>query len=171
MLAQQIGGIGHRSGLIGLHLDEHAPPLTIRVGDAREGFLDQCPAGGGSRGQGLGEFVNPAHDASDRESKEHAMTDTPAKPVLLTGASGALGRVLVKSLGAQGWRLVLTDIAPFPDPLPPGATFTKADLSDGVTMLRLAEGCGAIVHLGGVSVERPFEEVIGPNIRGLYHIY
>jgi uronate dehydrogenase len=99
------------------------------------------------------------------------MTDTPAKPVLLTGASGALGRVLVRSLGTLGWRLVLTDIAPFPDALPAGATFIRADLSDGVTMLRLAEGCGAIIHLGGVSVERPFEEVIGPNIRGLYHVY
>ncbi len=99
------------------------------------------------------------------------MTETPAKPVLLTGASGALGRVLAKALGAMGWRLVLTDIAPFPDPVPAGASFTRADLSDGVTMLRLAEGCGAIIHLGGVSVERPFEEVIGPNIRGLYHIY
>ena len=99
------------------------------------------------------------------------MSDTPAKPVLLTGASGALGRVLVKSLGALGWRLVLTDIAPFPDPLPAGATFTRADLSHGVDVLRLAEGCGAIIHLGGVSVERPFEEVIGPNIRGLYHVY
>jgi uronate dehydrogenase len=40
-----------------------------------------------------------------------------------------------------------------------------------LTILRLAEGCGTIIHLGGVSVERPFEEVIGPNIRGLYHIY
>jgi uronate dehydrogenase len=99
------------------------------------------------------------------------MTDTPAKPVLITGASGALGRGLVRSLGALGWRLVLTDIAPFPDTLPANATFIRADLSDGVTMLRLAEGCGAIIHLGGVSVERPFEEVIGPNIRGLYHIY
>ena len=99
------------------------------------------------------------------------MTETPAKPVLLTGASGALGRVLVKSLGALGWRMVLTDIVPFRDAVPDGATFVQADLVDGVTMLRLAEGCGAIVHLGGVSVERPFEEVIGPNIRGLYHIY
>jgi uronate dehydrogenase len=99
------------------------------------------------------------------------MSDTPAKPVLLTGASGALGRVLVQSLGALGWRLVLTDIAPFPDAVPAGASFVRADLSDGVTMLRLTEGCGAIIHLGGVSVERPFEEVIGPNIRGLYHIY
>jgi len=99
------------------------------------------------------------------------MTDTPAKPVLLTGASGALGQVLTKSLGALGWRLVLTDIAPFPDAVPAGATFTKADLNDGVAILRLAEGCGAIIHLGGVSVEQPFEAVLGPNIRGLFHIY
>jgi uronate dehydrogenase len=99
------------------------------------------------------------------------MTDTPAKPVLLTGASGALGRVLAKSLSAEGWTLRMTDIVPFPDPLPARATFARADLNDGVAILRLAEGCGAIVHLGGVSVERPFEEVLGPNIRGLYHVY
>ena len=42
------------------------------------------------------------------------MTDTPAKPVLLTGASGALGRVLTKSLSAAGWTLRLTDIAAVP---------------------------------------------------------
>jgi uronate dehydrogenase len=99
------------------------------------------------------------------------MSDKQAKPVLLTGASGALGRVLTKSLSAEGWALRLTDIAPFPDAVPPSASFVLADLNDGVTMLRLAEGCRAIVHLGGVSVERPFEEVLGPNIRGLYHIY
>jgi uronate dehydrogenase len=99
------------------------------------------------------------------------MTDTPAKPVLLTGASGGLGRMLAKALAAEGWTLRLTDIAPFPDPIPTGATFTRADLNDGVAILRLAEGCGAIVHMGGISGERPFEEVLGPNIRGLYHIY
>lgn len=99
------------------------------------------------------------------------MTDAPAKPVMLTGASGNLGRMLTKTLAAEGWTLRLTDITPFPDPLPTGTSFTRADLNDGVTILRLAEGCCAIVHLGGVSVERPFEEVLGPNIRGLYHIY
>ena len=99
------------------------------------------------------------------------MTDAQDKPVLLTGASGALGRVLTRALAAQGWTLRLTDIAPFPDPMPARASFTRADLNDGVTMLRLAEGCRAILHFGGVSVERPFEEVIGPNIRGLYHVY
>ncbi len=99
------------------------------------------------------------------------MSDAPAKPILLTGASGNLGRMLAKALAAEGWRLRLTDIAPFADPVPAGAVFTRADLNDGVTIARLAEGCGAIVHLGGVSVERPFDEVLGPNIRGLYHIY
>jgi len=99
------------------------------------------------------------------------MTDRPAKPVLITGASGNLGRALTKWLAAEGWTLQLTDIVPFPDPVPAGARFTKADLNDGVTVLRLAEGCQAIVHLGGVSVERPFEEILGPNIRGLFHVY
>jgi uronate dehydrogenase len=95
----------------------------------------------------------------------------PSKPVLLTGASGNLGRHLAKALADQGWRLRLTDIVPFPDPLPAGASFVKSDLNDGVALIRQAEGCGAILHFGGVSVERPFEEVLGPNLRGLYHVY
>lgn len=95
----------------------------------------------------------------------------PKKPVLLTGASGVLGRVLAHALAAKGWNLRLTDIAPFPGPVPEGASFTRADLNDGAAILRLAEGCGTILHFGGISVEQPFETVIGPNIRGLYHAY
>ena len=99
------------------------------------------------------------------------MTDKPGKPVLLTGASGALGRELSKALGDAGWILRLTDIAPFPDMLPPGASFTIADLANGAEILALAEGCGTILHFGGVSVERPFDEVTGPNVIGIHHIY
>lgn len=99
------------------------------------------------------------------------MAEIPEKPVLVTGAAGALGRVVARALGALGWKLVLTDIAAFADPVPAGSRFVRADLNDGVAMLRLAEGCGMFLHFGGVSVERPFEEVLGPNIRGLYHIY
>src|SRR5271165_7394408 len=95
----------------------------------------------------------------------------PSKPVLLTGASGALGRVLARTLAAQGWTLRLTDRAAFPDPVPTGAHFIQVDLTDGPALLRLAEGCGTILHFGGISVEQPFETVIGPNIRGLYHAY
>jgi uronate dehydrogenase len=95
------------------------------------------------------------------------MNDT----ILLTGASGALGRQITSGLSAAGYRLRLTDIKPFPDVIPPGAEFTLADLADADAMLKLAEGCKTILHFGGVSVERPFNEVIGPNITGLFHIY
>jgi len=94
-----------------------------------------------------------------------------SKPILLTGASGNLGRMLAAGLAAAGHRLRLTDIAAFPDPLPPGAAFEKADLEDGVTIARLAEGVSDILHFGGISIDMPFETVLGPNLRGLYHIY
>jgi uronate dehydrogenase len=93
------------------------------------------------------------------------------KPILLTGASGALGRMLAHELAAAGFTLRLTDIQPFPDPLPPRASFVKADLNEALAIVRQAEGCSTILHFGGVAVERPFEEIIGPNLRGLYHIY
>ena len=99
------------------------------------------------------------------------MPETPIRPILLTGASGNLGRRIAQGLAAKGWTLRLTDVAPFPDPVLPAATFTRMDLNDGVALLRLAEGCGTILHFGGISVDRPFEEVLGPNIRGLYHVY
>lgn len=99
------------------------------------------------------------------------MPTTPDRPILLTGASGNLGRLIAEGLGARGWTLRLTDLAPFPHPLPPGAVFEPVDLNDGVALLRLAEGCGTILHFGGISVDRPFEEVLGPNLRGLHHVY
>jgi uronate dehydrogenase len=95
----------------------------------------------------------------------------PTKPVLLTGASGGLGQVLARYLASLGWTLRLTDRVPFPSAPPAGATFSCADLEDLDAILCLAKDCGTIVHLGGISVEQPFETVIGPNIRGLYHAY
>ncbi len=93
------------------------------------------------------------------------------KPILLTGASGALGRMLARELGAAGFTLRLTDIAPFPDPLPPRARFVRADLEEALAIVRQAEGCSTILHFGGNATEQPYETIIGPNIRGLYHIY
>jgi uronate dehydrogenase len=79
--------------------------------------------------------------------------------------------MLAHELAAAGFTLRLTDIQPFPDPLPPRASFVKADLNEALAIVRQAEGCSTILHYGGVAVERPFEEIIGPNLRGLYHIY
>jgi uronate dehydrogenase len=93
------------------------------------------------------------------------------RPVLLTGASGLLGRLLTARLAALGWRLRLTDVQDFPDVLPRNATFTQLDLEDRGGVLAVAEGCDFILHFGGVSTEQPFEAILGPNLRGTFHVY
>ena len=100
------------------------------------------------------------------------MAELLSKPVLLTGASGNIGRFLADALSKAGWTLRLSDVAPFPDPLPERATFVRADLGQGLDVLRLAEGCGLILHFGGASHDLwPFEDIVDANLRGLYHVY
>ena len=93
------------------------------------------------------------------------------RPLLLTGASGTLGRWLAPALAGRGYALRLSDIAAFPDRLPEGAAFIAADLADGAAVEALAEGVDTILHFGGISVERPWPEIVGPNIIGTTHIF
>lgn len=91
--------------------------------------------------------------------------------ILLTGASGTLGRMLSPRLAARGYRLRLSDINPFPDPLPQGAAFVQADLADEAAVQGIVQGTDAIIHLGGISVEEPFRPIIDANILGLTHLF
>ena len=91
--------------------------------------------------------------------------------ILLTGASGTLGRMLAPRLAARGYALRLSDIVPFPDALPEGATFVEADLADQAAVQDLVRGTDGVLHLGGISVEKPFEDVINANILGLTHVF
>lgn len=93
------------------------------------------------------------------------------KILLLTGASGALGRKLAPALAARGYRLRLSDIAAFPDPLPAGADFVQADLADAGAVEALVQGVDCILHFGGISTERPWADIIGPNILGVVNIF
>jgi len=94
-----------------------------------------------------------------------------ARLILLTGTSGTLGRLLAPRLAARGYHLRLSDIVPFPDDLPEHAEFVQADLADQLAIQQLVRGTEAIVHLGGISVEKPFAEVIEANILGLTHLF
>ncbi len=90
--------------------------------------------------------------------------------LLLTGASGHLGRVLTQSLHAKGYRLRLTDIEPHPN-VPDGAEFIQADLSNKSSVLTMCEGVDRIAHFGAIAAEGAFEDILEANIRGTYHVY
>jgi uronate dehydrogenase len=79
--------------------------------------------------------------------------------------------MLCERLATPGDRLILTDIVDHPGPIPAGAEFRRIDLSDKNKVLALAPETGAVLHFGAVATERPFEEIIGPNILGTYHIF
>ncbi|WP_407315914.1 NAD-dependent epimerase/dehydratase family protein [Pseudomonas sp. nanlin1] len=95
----------------------------------------------------------------------------PWHRLLLTGAAGGLGTVLRESLKPHCEILRLSDIAPMPAAAGPHEEVWPCDLSDKHAVHQLVEGVDAILHFGGVSVERPFEEILGPNISGVFHIY
>ena len=91
--------------------------------------------------------------------------------LLLTGAGGGLGKVLRDRLRPFAEILRLSDIAPMAPAAGSHEEVVTCDLADKQAVDALVAGCDAIVHLGGVSVERPFEEILEANIRGVFHVY
>ncbi len=65
----------------------------------------------------------------------------------------------------------LSDIAPMEPAVGEHEEVIPCDLSDKAAVHKLCEGVDAIAHFGGVSVERPFEEILEANIKGVFHIY
>lgn len=92
------------------------------------------------------------------------------KRLLLTGAAGGLGRVLRQTLKPHAELLRLSDIAELA-PAQDGEETIRCDLADKAAVDGLTAGCDAIVHLGGISTEHPFEQILEANIRGVFHIY
>jgi uronate dehydrogenase len=92
------------------------------------------------------------------------------KRVLLTGAAGGVARRLRRLLAPVYPELRLTDIAPPPD-LAPGERFVRADLSVLDEVEATVEGAEGIVHLGGQSLEAPWETVLQANIVGTYNLF
>lgn len=95
----------------------------------------------------------------------------PLGRLLLTGAAGGLGRVLRERLQPLAQRLRVSDIAALGEPHGPHEEVQPCDLADKKAVDALLAGCDAVVHLGGVSVERPFEEILEANIKGIFHVY
>ena len=90
--------------------------------------------------------------------------------LLLTGAAGGLGKVLRPRLKAYCTTLRISDVAPL-DAAGPGEEVMPVPLQDGAAMLELLRGVNAVVHMGGVSTEGPFEPILQANIVGVHNLY
>ncbi|MGF6601607.1 uronate dehydrogenase [Paraburkholderia sp. GAS448] len=103
-------------------------------------------------------------------SNEPAAQRKPFRRLLLTGAAGNLGRQMRGALADWADIVRLSDIAPLDDAAP-HEELAVLDLADRAAVDALVEGVDAIVHLGGISVDAPFDDLLEANIRGLYNLY
>lgn len=107
---------------------------------------------------------------------DHALPPAQAvsrfKRLLLTGAAGTLGKMLRPRLPALTEILRVSDLAAaLTAPTAPHEEVQPCNLADRAAVAHLVADCEAIVHLGGISVERPFEEILEANIKGVFYLY
>ncbi len=99
-----------------------------------------------------------------------SLTAIRFRRLLLTGAGGGLGRELRRRLKPYCETLRLSDhvgIAPAAS----GEEVVTTPLEDRTAMRSLLAGVDAVVHMGGVSVEGPFDPILAANIAGVYNLY
>ena len=90
--------------------------------------------------------------------------------LLITGAAGNLGQELRRGLAPLATTIRLTDRADI------GATEAheeamSCELGDFDAVMKVVEGCDAIVHFGAAPVERPWAEILESSIKGGYNVY
>jgi len=90
--------------------------------------------------------------------------------VLMTGAAGGVGARLRKLLPAHYPALRLSDLKE-PADLQPKEAFVAADLTDLSQCERACEGIDGIIHLGGQSLEAPWETILQANIIGTHNLF
>lgn len=90
--------------------------------------------------------------------------------LLMTGAAGGLGTALRDRLKANCDVLRISDRADL-GPARAGEEIMLSDLADAQAVDAMVQGCQAIVHLGGISVEADFGPILQANILGVYNLY
>jgi uronate dehydrogenase len=91
------------------------------------------------------------------------------KTLLITGAAGDVGTHLRRELAGK-YRIIASDLRDLKEKFK-GQKFVRADISTMTDARRITKGVDAIVHLGGYSVEGPWEGILNANIVGCYNVF
>jgi len=87
-----------------------------------------------------------------------------ARRIVITGAAGQVARGVRPLLRAAGHRLTLLDVVE-PDPVE-GETAVVASVADTAAVRAAVAGADLVVHLGGLSRERPWAALADANVEG-----
>jgi uronate dehydrogenase len=90
--------------------------------------------------------------------------------VLITGAAGGIGTRLRQLLKGVYPDIRLSDLRR-PADLSADETFVEADLASMAQVENAVAGVDGIVHLGGFSVEGPWDTILQANIIGCYNLF
>jgi uronate dehydrogenase len=90
--------------------------------------------------------------------------------VLVTGAAGGVGTRLRKLMKGIYPHIRWSDIKQ-PADLASDEEFVQADLSDMRAVEKMVAGVQGIVHLGGYSIEGPWETILQANIVGTHNLF
>jgi uronate dehydrogenase len=91
------------------------------------------------------------------------------KTILITGAAGDVGTHLRRELAGK-YVLRVSDLRSLKK-INKEEQFVRADISKMSDALRITRGVDAVVHLGGYSVEGPWEGILNANIIGCYNVF
>ena len=90
--------------------------------------------------------------------------------ILLTGAAGALGEQLRKTLSKNCNLLKISDKEKLFKKFE-NEKVNQADLSSAEAMIDLTKNIDCVVHMGGQSIEGSWSNVLNSNIIGMYNLY
>ena len=90
--------------------------------------------------------------------------------ILVTGAAGGVGTRLRKLMKGMYSSIRWSDIRR-PDDVGADEDFVTADLADLGAVEKIVAGVEGIVHLGGYSIEGPWETILQSNIIGCYNLF
>ena len=112
-------------------------------------------------------------------------TPPPApRTILITGASGGIGRATVHLFAGRGWRVIGVDRAPFGGAYPDQGLFLRADISDPAGLAavfeRVRDATGGVLHAlinnAAIQIAKPLLEtsveewdaVMAANLRSVF---
>jgi len=110
-------------------------------------------------------------------------TDNSQQTVLITGASGGIGRATVELFASKGWHVIGVDIATYGDSFPKEGLFIQADISNSNAMEEIftqaqqfTNSLHALVNNAALQIAKPilktsveeWDAVMAANLRSVF---